>query len=120
LGLNLGSCEYWAAVLTSRPPEQSADISVRTELDLCCRELTGGLLQWLSCQFQLLQFSSDLGFFSHSKGFWPWCVTVGITGLRPLSGILITKQHNVSGEGKRVDSSSETLCRLVIRIPNDG
>jgi hypothetical protein len=34
LVLNLGSCEYWCAVLTSRPPGQSADISVRTELKL--------------------------------------------------------------------------------------
>jgi hypothetical protein len=33
--LNLGSCEYWSAVLTSRPPEQSADISVRTIIKLC-------------------------------------------------------------------------------------
>jgi hypothetical protein len=33
--LNLGSCEYWSAVLTSRPPEQSPDISVRTVLKLC-------------------------------------------------------------------------------------
>jgi hypothetical protein len=32
--LNLRSCEYWSAVLTSRPPGQPADISVRTILKL--------------------------------------------------------------------------------------
>jgi hypothetical protein len=32
--LNLGSCDYWSAVLTSRPPGQPADISVRTILKL--------------------------------------------------------------------------------------
>jgi hypothetical protein len=48
LVLNLWSCAYWSAVLTSRPPGQPADISVRTILELrfscACRELTGAWL----------------------------------------------------------------------------
>jgi hypothetical protein len=24
--------------------------------------------------------SSDLVFFSDSKGFWPWCIALGVTG----------------------------------------
>jgi hypothetical protein len=46
-----------------------------------------------------------------------------VSGLWASSGILNTRKHNVSGEGKRetqLESFSETLCFLVFRIPNDG
>jgi hypothetical protein len=50
LVLNLRFCEYWSAVLTSRPPGQLADISVRTVLKLflsCAIGSSLGLMQWL-------------------------------------------------------------------------
>jgi hypothetical protein len=78
---------------------------------------------WLlaHCQYQLVHFSSELVFFSDSKGFRPWCITLGVTGF--VSGILSTRKHNVSDEGEteiQLDSFSGTLCFLVFRIPDDG
>jgi hypothetical protein len=68
-------------VLTPGPPGLPADISVRTILKLF---------------FLLCCISSDLVFFSGSKGFWPWCITLGVTGgLHPSSGILNTRKNNV-------------------------
>jgi hypothetical protein len=47
---------------------------------LCYMELTGGscsgLVTCFCCQYQLVHFSSDPVFFSDSKGFWPWYITV--------------------------------------------
>jgi hypothetical protein len=130
LVLSPSSCEYWSAVLTSRPPGQPADISFRTKLELCCRELCGGscsgLVLCTCCQYQLVQFSSDPVFFSHSEGLWPRCITLGHWslgfGLWASSRILNTRKHNVLGEGKteiQLNSYSETLWFLVLRIPND-
>jgi hypothetical protein len=39
-----------------------------------------------------------------------------VFGLCPSSGILKTRDHNVS----ETDPVSETLCSLVFRIPDDG
>jgi hypothetical protein len=46
-----------------------------------------------------------------------------VSGLWASSGILNTRKHNVSGDGKKeiqLNSFSETLCFLVFRIPNEG
>jgi hypothetical protein len=58
LVLNLRSPEYWCAVLTSRPPGQPADISVRTNIVflLCYRELMQRLGSLLLLS---VHFSSD-------------------------------------------------------------
>jgi hypothetical protein len=76
LVLSLRSCEYWSAVLTSRPP---GDISVRIILKLFFSCAIWGLVICSCCQYQLFQFSSDLVFFSDFKAFWPWCITLGRT-----------------------------------------
>jgi hypothetical protein len=76
-----------SAVLPPRPPGQPADISVRTILKLhfsCAirSSLGAHAVAWSSLllSVQLLHFSSDPVFFSDSKGFWPWCMTLGVTG----------------------------------------
>jgi hypothetical protein len=73
----------WSEVLTSRPPAESADISVAAILKLffscaVCSSCSG-LVICFCCQYQLFQFSSDLVFFSDSKGFSPRCITLGVT-----------------------------------------
>jgi hypothetical protein len=100
--LNLGSCEYWSAVLTSRPPGQPADITFRTVLQL----------------FFFCAIGSSCAVVTIYNTWSHW-----LSGLYPLSGILNTKKHNVSKEESSCISVFpllETLCFLVFRILDNG
>jgi hypothetical protein len=73
----------------------------------------------------------------HSKEFWRWCITLGITRFLdcPSSGILKTREHNVSETGSisilrwrgetpiqfgPLERTNLNQCSLVFRIPDDG
>jgi hypothetical protein len=46
-----------------------------------------------------------------------------LSGLYPSSGILNTREYNVSGKAKtqiQVDTPTETSCTLEFRFPDDG